>query len=276
MPTRRKNRRSHAARTFLSAVLLVVAPVSFASRLGAQRASIQPRESVDSLGHITLSVPRWSFWLQNSWAAAELLALLFAGYQLWARRGERRRADADAAVVAKKAANFQAWTVVNSAQGKGGSGGRIDALQDLSRNGISLAGVRLDGAWLVGIDLGGALLSSASFRDTNLRGANLENATLEAVDFGSADLTGANLKGAVLKRANLAGARLGLADLRGANLAEMTGWQEIETVSYLQCAGVRQAPSGFLAWALAHGAVEQETDSMRTAEQSYSHHFRTT
>jgi len=248
-----------------------------AVRLGAQRGgAVAPRETVDSLGRVSLSVPRWSFWLQNSWAAAELAALLFAGYQLWARRGERRRAEAQAAIVSQKAANYQAWTVVNSAQGKGGSGGRIDALQDLSRNGISLAGVRLDGAWLVGIDLPGALLSFASFRETNLRGANLENATLESADLSGADLTGANLKGAVLKRANLAGARLGLADIRGANLAEVSGWKEIETVSYLQCSGVREAPSGFLAWVVPRGAVEQESDALRTAEQSFSHHFRAT
>ncbi len=256
-------------------MLAAVASVAAAAPLPGQRGELRARESVDSLGQVKFSVPRWSFWLQNSWAAAELLALVFAGYQLWARRGERRRAEAGAAVVAQKAANYQAWTVVNSAQGKGGSGGRIDALQDLTRNGISLDGVRLDDAWLVGVDLHGAQLSSASFRNTNLRGANLENATLEAADFAGADLTGANLKGAVLKRANLAGARLGLADLRGAILAEVGGWKEIETVSYLQCAGVRGAPAGFLVWALGKGAVDQDS-TLRTEEQSYSHHFRTT
>src|SRR5437867_1787758 len=92
--------------------------------------------AVDSAGRAR-AVPAWAFWLQQSWAGAELLALLFAAYQLWARRGERRRAEAAAAVEARKASNYQAWTVVNSAQGKGGSGGRIDALQDLNGNGVS-------------------------------------------------------------------------------------------------------------------------------------------
>jgi hypothetical protein len=247
-------------------------------RLPAQRAGVgRPGGSGDSSGRTSPSVPRWSFWLQNSWAAAELAALLFAGYQLWARREERRRAEAEAAAVALKAANYQAWTVVNSAQGKGGSGGRIDALQDLNRNGISLAGVRLDGAWLTGIDLHGAALSSASFRGAILRGANLENANLEHTDFGGADLTGANLKGAILRHASFGGARLGLADLRGANLADLRGWREIAAMGYLQLAGVREAPAGLVEWAMAHGAVEQDSDAMlRTAERTYSHDFRAT
>lgn len=243
----------------------------------AQRGSIAPRQSVDSLGRVSLTVPRWSFWLQNTWAAAELTVLLFAGYQIWARRGERRKVEAAAAALAAKAANYQAWTVVNSAQGKGGSGGRIDALQDLNANRISLAGVRLDGAWLAGINLSGATLPSASFQQAVLRGANFENANLQHVDFSGADLTGANLQGAILKNANLAGARLGVADLRGANLAELRGWRQIEVVSYLQIGAVREAPAGFLTWALGSGAVEQDQDAMhRTEEQSYSNVFRTT
>ena len=90
----------------------------------------------------------WQVWLANAVNLLRLVevTILLAGvYQLWARRDERRKADEEAAKVARKAANYQAWQVVNSAQGKGGSGGRIDALEDLNRNGISLAGVRLDG-----------------------------------------------------------------------------------------------------------------------------------
>jgi len=266
-------RRSRVVSAFILVVLLA-APIQW---MVAQRGAVAPRQSMDSRGRVSLTVPRWSFWLQNSWAAAELLALLFAGYQLWARRGERRKAEAAAAALASKAANYQAWTVVNSAQGKGGSGGRIDALQDLNANRVSLAGVRLDGAWLTGINLSGATLPSASFNQAVLRGANFENANLQHADFGGADLTGANLQGAILKNANFAGARLGVADLRGANLGEARGWRQIEVVSYLQIGQVREAPAGFLVWALENGAVEQDKDPMhRTAEQSYSHVFRTT
>lgn len=223
-------------------------------------------------------VPAWAFWLQQSWAGAELLALVFAAYQLWARRSERRRAEAEAAVLALKAANYQAWSVVNSAQGKGGSGGRIDALQDLNRHGVSLAGVRLDGAWLEGIALPGAGLRRAGLREANLTGATLTNANLEGADLTGVNLTGANLQGVFLKSADLAGAQLGTADLRGADLVDLRGWQELRTVTYLQIDGIKHAPAGFRQWALEHGAVEGDAaagaDAADAEQLGYSTHFR--
>jgi pentapeptide repeat protein len=236
----------------------------------AQRGPAAPQLAVaDSTGRS--QVPRWAFWLQQSWAGAELLALLFAAYQLWARRGERRRAEADAAALALKASNYQAWAVVNSAQGKGGSGGRIDALQDLNRNGVSLAGVRLDGAWLEGIALPGATLTRASLREANLSGARLAGANLEGADLTGARLTGADLQGALLKGAILAEAELGTADLRRADLLEARGWETIRTASYLLLEGVRHPPPGFREWALAHGAVESEAEA---GAEGFSTYFR--
>ena len=202
--------------------------------------------------------PRWAFWLQQSWAGAELLALLFAAYQLWARRSERRKVEAEAAALALKASNYQAWAVVNSAQGKGGSGGRVDALRDLNRNGVSLAGVKLDGAWLEGVELRGAKLTRAGLRDANLSGASFQEANLEGADLTDANLTGANLAGAFLKGADFSGARLGTADLRGADLTDIRGWNSIRTASYLLIEGIRHAPPGFRQWAVANGAVEAE------------------
>ncbi len=220
-------------------------------------------------------VPVWAFWLQQSWAGAELLALLFAAYQLWARRNERRRAEAEAAAVAIKAANYQAWAVVNSAQGKGGSGGRIDALQDLNQRQVSLAGVRLDGAWLEGVALPGARLSHASLRESNLRGANLQGANLEGADLTGINLTGANLTESLLKGVNLTGALLGAADLRGADLAGSHGWEAMGNATYLQIEGIRRAPDGFRKWALEHGAVEGESRQDSLVDASFSHLFRT-
>jgi hypothetical protein len=60
---------------------------------------------------------------------------------------------------------------VNRAQGKGGSGGRIDALRNLVRNTQSVVGVNVDGAWLVGVDVRGADLEYARFKGANLQGA---------------------------------------------------------------------------------------------------------
>ncbi|HEV8197949.1 MAG TPA: pentapeptide repeat-containing protein [Gemmatimonadales bacterium] len=237
----------------------------------AQRATIGATQPV---GGTKSQVPAWAFWLQQSWASAELLALLFAAYQLWARRSERRRAEAESAALALKAANYQAWAVVNSAQGKGGSGGRIDALQDLNANAISLAGVRLDGAWLEGIVLSGARLSFASLREANLKGANLQGANLEGADLTGANLTGANLSEALLKEVNLTGALLGAADMRGADLAGLRGWESMGNATYLQIDGIRRAPEGFRKTAMAHGAVEGEGRNDSLTDQSFSHLFR--
>jgi hypothetical protein len=50
--------------------------------------------------------------------------------------------------------HYQAWQVINTAQGKGGNGGRIDALQDLNDDGIPLVAVDLSGdAYLRNINL---------------------------------------------------------------------------------------------------------------------------
>ena len=263
----------------LPALLLAVFllhPVPFraqdtAVQAPAQRRGLPTRQSSTNGAS---NIPAWAFWLQQSWAAAELAALLFAAYQLWARRGERRRAEAEAAAVALKSANYEAWQVVNSAQGKGGSGGRIDALQDLNRNAVSLAGVRLDGAWLTGIVLPEAQLAYASLREANLRGANLRGANLEAADLTDVNLTGADLRGAFLKGATIAGALLGTADLRGADLEGLRDWSAIRGTSYVNIEGVRHAPAGFRQWALDHGAIEGEPSAEQTAGEGYSAHFR--
>lgn len=205
------------------------------------------------------TVQDWSVWLSiiaNGTRVLELGVLGFAGYQVWANRGERQRAEAEAARVRQKAAEFQAWQVVNSAQGKGGSGGRIDALQDLNTHGVSLAGVRADGAWLERVQLPGAHLEASSFRGANLRGANLQRAFLGGADLADAALVGADLRGAVLKGATLRGALLATADLRGADLAQLLDWHEIRTMSYCNIDGIRNAPAGFRDWALEQGAVD--------------------
>ena len=251
--------------------LLHVAPLPLLhSQQTAPRRGLPTRSGVVGAN----APPTWAFWLQQSWAAAELVALLTAAYQLWARRGERRLAEAAAATVALKAANYQAWQVVNSAQGKGGSGGRIDALQDLNRNAISLAGVRLDGAWLTAVALPEAQLSHASLREANLSGANLQGANLEAADLTDVNLSGADLRGAFLKGARIGRAQLGTADLRGADLQGLLEWETIRSASYLNIEGVRHAPSGFRQWALEHGAIESDTGPAET-DGGFSTHFRT-
>ena len=171
-----------------------------------------------------------------------------------------------------KQKHYQAWQVINTAQGKGGSGGRIEALQELNADGVPLVGVDLSGAFLQGLHLGGARLvrsnfstadlrdsdfSTADFSDADLRAANfrqcnLRNASFQRANLEEADLWGADLNGADLFAADLAGA-----DLRNSNLANLR-WRDIQNLKSANIFGVKNAPDGFVPWALKHGAVQVE------------------
>lgn len=168
-----------------------------------------------------------------------------------------------------KQKHYQAWQVINTAQGKGGSGGRVDALQELNSDGVPLVGVDLAGSFLQGIqlprakliradlhavdarnsdfhdaDFEAANLHSGNFRDSNLTGVKFQEADLGEGDFCSANLRGANFEGATLD-----GADLGNTDLAGIK------WQGIKSVKGTGLQEVRNAPPGFLEWAGQHGAT---------------------
>ena len=124
----------------------------------------------------------------------------------------------------RKAKHYQAWQVINAAQGKPGSGGRIDALQDLTRDEVSLDYVDLSGANLTNINIESAKLSFADLSGASLLGANLARADLSMARLsrailGGANLTEANLLGANLSRARLPGANLSKANLWGVDLS---------------------------------------------------------
>lgn len=171
--------------------------------------------------------------------------------------------------------NYQAWQVINSAQGKGGSGGRIEALADLLRNGVSLAGINLDDAWLEGAQLPHASLVRGSLRRANLAGANLVGANLEGADLRGADLVATNLSAAYLKGANLTDARLSAATLDGADLSDVIGWREVRSISHASIQGLRSAPAGFAVFAREQGAVDSVTEAEPPDElDSYSRAFR--
>jgi hypothetical protein len=207
----------------------------------------------------------WTMWLQNSVNTIrlfEVAALGFTAYQFMIGRTERRDAEAEAARRARKDANYQAWQVINSAQGKGGSGGRVDALADLVRNDVSLAGINLDHAWLESIDLRDASLPMASFEKCNLQGAQFDGARLDGANFRHATLTAASFAGANLKGADLTGARLGAVNLAGADLTDVHGWREVATFAHTNVEGVRGAPRGFVEWARMGGAVDPASDAL--------------
>jgi len=224
------------------------------------------------------TVPLWAFewftewvaYVLSNWSFLEVLeylssfGVLIAVIFYFSESGDRL-----------KQKHYQAWQVVNTAQGRGGNGGRIDALQELNADRIALVGVDVSGAFLQGIQLHGARLSrcnfagtdlrnsdfdSADMSDANLRGANFRESALRGVQFEDADLTDADLWGADLRGANLSRTILEKADLSRTNLANLK-WSGIRELKGANIFGVKNAPEGFIAYALKHGAIQVEADT---------------
>ncbi len=169
-----------------------------------------------------------------------------------------------------KQKHYQAWQVINTAQGKGGNGGRLDALQELNEDHVPLVGVDVSGAFLQGLRLEKANLARA-----NLNAADVRNAVLPAIDFSDANMRsanfwdsncrGASFRGATLDDADFSGADLSLADFSGATLANADlsnadlrgiGWSKIANIKGANIAGIRNAPEGFVVWALKNEALQ--------------------
>ena len=78
---------------------------------------------------------------------------------------------------ALKAKRYQAWALINSAQGSAADGGRLEALQDLNEDGVDLARAPLAKAFLVSINLPRANLLGADLTDADLTRALLTEST---------------------------------------------------------------------------------------------------
>jgi Pentapeptide repeats (8 copies) len=212
---------------------------------------------------------RWLAYYLSRWALLEVLeylgtfSVLIAVIFYFSESGDR-----------KKQKHYQAWQVINTAQGKGGNGGRIEALQELNEDHVPLVGVDASGAFLQGVRLRKASLfrcdlDGSDLRDSVLASAQMELAHLNSANFRNSDLQGANLRkadmtDADLTEANLAGADLtGLdltnADMRSANLKGVR-WQNIKAIENANVYGVRNAPAGFVEWALKHKAISRQID----------------
>ena len=211
----------------------------------------------------------WLAFLLSNWSFLEVLEYLgsfsiLIGVIFWfAESGDRIQQR-----------HYQAWQVINTAQGKGGSGGRIEALEELNRDHVPLTGVDVSSAFLQALhlphahlmranfsaadlrdyDLSGADLAWADLRSANLRNAKLERVLLDHADLRDADLSGANLANATLDAADLSNADLQNADLNG------IAWQHIAAVLNANIAGVKNPPDGFIAWALQNGAIQKGSD----------------
>jgi hypothetical protein len=173
-----------------------------------------------------------------------------------------------------KQKHYQAWQVINTAQHMSGSGGRIEALAELNADGVPLVGVDVSSAFLQGVQLPRARLLRANFTGADVRNSDFESADLSYASLNGANFRQSNLQGSLLTSASLVdgdfcGAHFGSANLSNASLdaadlgnADLSGirWQQIKSVNKTNLAGVKNAPEGFLAWALRHGAVQLESN----------------
>jgi hypothetical protein len=206
----------------------------------------------------------WAAFALSNWAFLEVLeylgtfSILVAVIFYFSEAGDRI-----------KLRHYQAWQVINTAQGKGGSGGRIEALQELNADKVPLVGVDVSSAFLQGVrlehanllrsdfgsaDLRNADLAHCNFTLANLNSANLRDANLDHAEFLEASLQDADLTGANLTGADLSGATLDRADLRNADMRDVK-WQQIKSIKDANILGLKNVPSAFLAWAVGQGAI---------------------
>lgn len=181
-----------------------------------------------------------------------------------------------------KQRHYQAWQVIDTAQGKGGNGGRVEALEELNADHVALVGVDVSGAFLQGVRLPSARLSRsnlsaadarnssfrlsnftdsdlhfANFRQGDFYGANFAECNMDDIDFSGADLTEADFTGASLDRADLSNTTL-----RG------IAWRGIKSIRMANIYGAKDAPDGFAAWAMRNGAVEIEAGESGSPQTS--------
>src|SRR5208337_951372 len=133
----------------------------------------------------------WLAYALSNWTLLEVLeylgsfSVLIAVIFYFAESGDR-----------VKQRHYQAWQVINTAQGKGGSGGRIEALQELNSDHVPLVGVDVSSAFLQSLDLSGANLMRSDFSSADLRNSNFT-----ATDLTLSNLNSANFRNAHLDRA---------------------------------------------------------------------------
>jgi hypothetical protein len=214
-------------------------------------------------------VLQWTAYYLSRWALLEVLeylgvfSVLIAVIFYFSEAGDRI-----------KQKHYQAWQVINTAQGKGGSGGRIEALQELNMDGVPLVGVDASGAFLQGVrlrhanllrsnlsasDLRNSDLANSNLSFANLRSANFRYAVLRYANLTDADMDNTDFVAADLSDTDLTGARLSNADLRHASLQGIH-WRHIAAIDGANVWAVRDAPEGFISWALAHRAVSVKGD----------------
>lgn len=220
---------------------------------------------------------QWVAWALGNWALLEVLeylgtfSVLIAVIFYFAETGKRTRMR-----------HYTAWTVINTAQGKGGSGGRIEALEELNDDHVALTGLDASLAFLRGVQLPHAMLSRCSFEaadlrmsifhDADLSFCNLKSANFRNTDFERAKLSDTDLSNADLNSANLCASDLSRTDLTNTDMRNTDlkniRWDGIASMRLANVFGVQNAPDGFVAFAIAHGAVSAASDEEWTKLQN--------
>src|ERR1700691_2471546 len=211
----------------------------------------------------------WTAFALSRWSFLEVLeylgsfSILIAVIFYFSESGDRL-----------KQKHYQAWQVINTAQGKGGNGGRVDALQELNADGVPLVGVDASGAFLQGIRLARAKLQRANLssvdarnsnfdksdlQDANLRSANFRESDFRKTDLRGADLSESDLTGAAVTGALNDGAILDCAELTESKLGDLA-WKKVASLKGANIHGVQSAPPGFVEWALQHGVVDSRQE----------------
>jgi hypothetical protein len=212
----------------------------------------------------------WTVFLLSNWSFLEALEYMGSLSVLIAVVFYFSESDARI-----KQRHYQAWQVINTAQGKGGSGGRIEALQELHADKIALTGVDVAGAFLQGLHLERAILIRANFHNADVRNGSFVSANLSDADLSGANFRGGNLQGAAFRGANLTDSDLDQTDLQGADLtgailenADLSGanlkdvhWQGVSSIKATNLYGAKNAPPEFVSWAVQHGAVQTPPES---------------
>jgi hypothetical protein len=139
-------------------------------------------------------------------------------------------------------------------------------LSDLCRRGAmfrnaAFSGQSLNSSVLNNMDLRGAVftgcdLSRAYLVGSNMAGAELQRANLYQADLNDAKFDGADLSNSTPNDANFENASFTDANLSGADLGDIHNWRSIKSISGANIHAVRNAPPGFMTWALENGAID--------------------
>jgi uncharacterized protein YjbI with pentapeptide repeats len=197
----------------------------------------------------------WLAYLLGNWSFLEVLeylgtfSILLGVILFFAESGDR-----------EKQKHYQAWQVINTAQGKGGSGGRKVDVSDAFLMGVRLPSANLARANLRATDLRMGLFDQADLEYADLTFANLRKASLVKANLEYAMLADSDLNGCDLTEANCEDTDFSRADMRNCELKNLK-WKGIKEVKGANLFGVKNAPEGFVQWAMQNGAVAIKGDA---------------